>query len=223
MTRRMRIGLAVGGATVLGAVAIVACNLWVIRTTSGRVFDAIADVRPRDVGLLLGTSRTTRSGRLANPHFVNRVQAAAQLYHRGKVKHLLVSGDNHVVGYDEPTDMKNALVAAGVPERAITLDYAGFRTLDSVVRARRVFGVRDAVIVTERFHVERALFLADRCGLNAVAFAAPNPARRWMFKVALREQLARVKAVLDVYVLRTRPKFVVELDVRMNRSCAVGT
>ena len=129
------------------------------------------------------------------------------MYRAAKVKRLLVSGDNHVKGYDEPTDMKEALIAAGVPGETITLDYAGFRTLDSVVRARRVFGVRDVVIISERFHVQRALFLADRCGLSAVAFAAPDPARQWMLKVAPREQLACVKAVLDAYLLRTRPKF----------------
>ncbi|HUK81150.1 MAG TPA: ElyC/SanA/YdcF family protein [Verrucomicrobiae bacterium] len=217
MTNRSKCFVSFGLMAVAACLAALVCNRWIVWSTRERVYDSVDAMLPHEMGLVLGTRKTTAGG-YSNPHFVTRIHAAAELYHAGKVRKILVSGDNHVKGYDEPTDMKEALVAAGVPEAAITLDYAGFRTLDSVVRARRVFGVRDAVIVSERFHVERALFLADRCGLNAVAFAAPNPARRWMLKVALREQLARVKAVLDVYVLRTRPKFVVDLNVKVSRA-----
>jgi SanA protein len=145
-----------------------------------------------------------------NPHFVHRIDAAVELYRAGKVKHLLVSGDNHKHGYDEPTDMKKALLERGVPESAITLDYAGFRTLDSVVRAKKVFGQDCLVIVSEPFHNARALFLCRHYGIDAVAFNAEPVSTRISRWAHLREYLARVKAVLDLYVFRSRPKFLGE-------------
>jgi SanA protein len=130
------------------------------------------------------------------------------LYHAGKVKHLLVSGDNHIKSYDEPTDMRDALVAAGVPTKAITCDYAGFRTLDSVVRAKSVFGLTNFMIVTEEFHCPRAVWIARRHGLEAVAFAAPDvPLASWSVRVKAREYLARVLCAADLYVLNRNPKF----------------
>jgi SanA protein len=136
------------------------------------------------------------------------MEAAAKLYQSGKVRHLLVSGDNHVIGYDEPTDMRDALAAAGVPTNAITRDYAGFRTLDSVVRAQSVFGLTNFTIVTEEFHCPRALWIARQHGLNAVAFAAPDLlSKRWTLRVKAREALARVLCGLDLYVLKRQPKF----------------
>ncbi len=202
------LGLAFGGVGV-GAVAVVGSNLWVVGTTQGRVYSSVSAVPEREVGLLLGTGKTTRSGN-PNPHFVHRVQAAAELYHAGKIKRLLVSGDNHVAGYDEPTDMKGALVAAGVPASAITLDYAGFRTLDSVARARKVFGLSRLTVISERFHNYRALFIARRYGIDAVAYCAEEVGLRYSVKVTVREYLARLKAVADLYVLRTRPRFLGE-------------
>jgi SanA protein len=126
-----------------GAVlSVPALNLWVLRSSGSRVFTDERDLPSNDVGLVLGVSRW------GNPHFATRTEAAALLYHQGKVKHLLLSGDNHVAGYDEPSDMKQAVLALGVPESAITLDYAGFRTLDSVVRAKQVFGQSKLTIIT---------------------------------------------------------------------------
>ncbi len=172
----------------------------------GRVFRSIESVPANDVGLVLGTGKTTRRG-ATNLHFTQRIDAAAALYRAGKVRHLLVSGDNHVAGYDEPTDMRDALVAAGVPDAAITRDYAGFRTLDSVLRAQSVFGLTNFTIVTEEFHCPRALWIARQHGLNAVAFAAPDLEARWSARVKAREALARVLCGLDLHVFRTQPKF----------------
>jgi SanA protein len=174
---------------------------------AGRIFRSANDVPRNDVALVLGTAKTTSRGNL-NLHFRQRMDAAARLYHSGKVRHLLVSGDNHVAGYDEPTDMRDALAVAGVPTNAITCDYAGFRTLDSVVRAQSVFGLTNFTIVTEEFHCPRALWIARQRGLNAVAFAAPDlQSKRWTLRVKAREVLARVLCGLDLYVLRTQPKF----------------
>lgn len=172
----------------------------------GRLFRSVETIPANDVGLVLGTAMTTKRGN-PNLHFKQRIEAAAALYRAGKVRHLLVSGDNHVVGYDEPTDMRDALIAAGVPDSAITRDYAGFRTLDSVVRAKEVFGLTRCTIITEEFHCPRALWISQRHGLSAVAFAAPDLSARWSARVKAREYLARAWCALDLYVLHREPKF----------------
>ncbi|HUJ12016.1 MAG TPA: ElyC/SanA/YdcF family protein [Verrucomicrobiae bacterium] len=198
--------VSLAGLAVLVAVTLL-CNAWIVSSSKPRAFDDVSKVPARDVGLVLGTSRTTADGRWSNPHFTHRIEAAAALYHAGKVKRLIVSGDNHVKGYDEPTDMRDALVAAHVPIEAIALDYAGFRTLDSVVRAKKIFGQTRLTVVSEAFHNYRALFICRRYGIDAVAFNARPvslPTSRWP---AVREWLARVKVVLDLYVLHTHPRF----------------
>ena len=182
-------------------------NYECLRAARNRMFRTVESVPANDVALLLGTARTTLRGNL-NLHFKQRIDAAVALYRSGKVRHLLVSGDNHVTGYDEPTDMRNALIAAGVPGAAITRDYAGFRTLDSVVRAKQVFGLTRCTIISEEFHCPRALWIAQRHGLDAVAFAAPDlQSARWSLRVKAREYVARAWCALDLYVLNRRPKF----------------
>ncbi len=201
-----RIGLGIG--------AVILCALlsvwWADRVCGavavGRIFRTPEQAPYNDVALVLGTSRTTGKGN-PNLHFTQRIKAAVELYRAGKVRHLLVSGDNHRAGYDEPTDMMNALVVAGIPTNAITRDYAGLRTLDSVVRAHAVFGLKKFTIVTEEFHCPRALWIARKRGLDAVAFAAPDLNARWTLRVKARESLARVLCGLDLYVLNRSPKF----------------
>ena len=198
-----------GKITIASFIAIVtvwALNQWVVRSVDSRVFREISSLPKNDVGLVLGTGKYTKGG-FINRHFRARTEAAAHLYHEGKVRHLLVSGDNHVKNYDEPTDMKNALLAFGVPESAITRDYAGFRTLDSVVRAKKVFGRTRLTIVTDDFHAHRAIFLCERTGIEAMAFCSERVPSRLSTKSRARECAARVKAVMDLYVLRTKPKF----------------
>lgn len=172
----------------------------------GRIFRSVQAAPTNDVALILGTGKTTRQGR-PNLHFSQRMTAAAVLYRTGKVRHLLVSGDNHTQGYDEATDMRDALISAGVPTNAITCDFAGFRTLDSVVRASSVFGLTNFTIVSEAFHCPRAVWIARRHGLNAVAFAAPDLNARWSARVKAREVLARAWCAVDLYVLDRSPKF----------------
>lgn len=186
--------------------SLISLNLWVVKSTQSKVYAKIEKIPANDICLVLGTSRLARKNRL-NLHFKNRISAAAALYHAGKVKHILVSGDNHIESYDEPTDMKNALMDKGVPEDAITLDYAGFRTLDSIVRAKEVFGLSRFTIVSDRFHDFRALFISNYYGLDAIAFAAEEVPIIYSFRASVREYLARYKAVLDLYVLKTEPKF----------------
>ncbi len=177
------------------------------RAASTRLFRSVETVPANDVALVLGTGKTTARG-YPNLHFKHRMDAAAALYRAGKVRHLLVSGDNHIIGYDEPSDMRDALLAAGVPDAAITRDYAGFRTLDSVVRAKKVFALTRCTIITEEFHCPRALWIAQRRGLDAVAFAAPDvKLRGWSTRVKAREYLARAWCALDLYVLNRQPRF----------------
>ena len=118
----------------------------------------------------------------------------------------MVSGDNGKNNYDEPTDFKNELIKKGIPEDKIFLDYAGFRTLDSVVRAKEVFGQFSLTIVSQKFHNERAIYHAEKHGISAVGFNAKDLSRRYRHKTRLREYFARTKAVLDV-MFRVKPKF----------------
>lgn len=193
--------------SVLGlAGVLVLANWWVLRSSHSRVVYRLEDLEPHDVGLVLGTSPILRGG-WKNPFFEARMNAAAQLFREGKVRHLLVSGDNGQKRYDEPTAMRDALVARGVPAEVVTLDYAGFRTLDSVERARSVFGLKDAVIITDDFHLPRALFLARAKGLGATGYRPEPVPWKWSKKTRVREMLSRVKACLDIYVLRTKPRF----------------
>jgi SanA protein len=192
-------------AAVLVAGMIVGADRACQRAARGRIFRSVEDIPRNDVALVLGTGKLTTSGN-PNLHFNQRIAAAIALYRSGKVRYLLVSGDNHIQGYDEPTDMRDALAAAGIPTNAITCDYAGFRTLDSVVRAQTVFGLTNFTIVTEEFHCPRALWIARQHGLNAVAFAAPDLSARWSWRVKAREYLARTWCAVDLYVLHREPK-----------------
>ncbi|MSR64204.1 MAG: hypothetical protein EXS18_00290 [Verrucomicrobiae bacterium] len=191
---------------ILGVVSLVLLNSWIVRTAASRVYTSLDALPENEVGLVLGTGRLTGGGSL-NQHFENRMKAAAVLYHAGKVGHLLLSGDNHVKTYDEPTDMKNAIVALGVPESSITLDYAGFRTFDSIVRARKVFGQLRVTLITDDFHAHRAVFLCQHNGIDGVAYCSDRVSLRWSARSRVREVLARVKAAMDLYVLGTKPKF----------------
>jgi len=155
---------------------------------------------------VLGCSRTLPDGR-RNLYFITRMEAAVRLFEAGKVDYLIVSGDNHIKEYDEPTDMKLALADAGVPTNRIYCDYAGFRTFDSVVRAREVFGQSEVTVISQKFHNERAIYIAGRRSVDAIGYNAEDVRSIHSVRTMLREQAARVKTVLDVSLLRTKPKF----------------
>ncbi len=181
-----------------------------IETTRGKIYDAVADIPPAKAGLVLGSSRRIRDY-VANPFFRNRIEAAAELFKAGKVEYLIVSGNQARGGrprggYDEPADMREALIAAGVPAARIYRDYAGFRTLDSIVRARQVFGQDRVIVVSQPFHLARALFLARSKGLDDIGFAAKDVPLRFGVRTRLREIAARGIAVLDV-LWGTEPRF----------------
>lgn len=193
------------GIALITALVVVNTN-WVSSFSQPYTYDTIEDLPENEVGLVLGTSPWRKSGG-TNYYFEHRMNAAAAAWKAGKVKHLLVSGDNATMAYNEPVEMQKALIKRGVPIGAISLDYAGFRTLDSVVRARKVFGQREYTIFSQAFHNERAVFIAQNKALDVVAFNAKDVSMRYGFKVELREYLARVKMLLDLFVINKQPKF----------------
>ena len=185
---------------------VLSCDIWVRLRARNYLYDSLSEIPANHVGLVLGTSKRVKSGGI-NLFFQYRIKAAAQLYHAGKVRHFILSGDNRLKSYNEAQDMKEALVSQGVPDSVITLDYAGFRTLDSIIRSKEVFGQQRITIISQKFHNQRALFIARAKGLDAIAFNAQSVRRSYAPMTYIREYLARVNAVLDVYILHTQPHF----------------
>jgi SanA protein len=195
--------------TILSGLAIVppfAADAYVSSVAQEHVYHAIDQVPPRRVALVLGCSKYAPSGNI-NLYYKRRLQAALDLYETGVVTRILVSGDNSQVGYDEPTFMLEDLVALGVPEAHIQRDFAGFRTLDSVVRASKVFQLDGFVAVSQEFHCLRAVYLAREAGLDAVGYCAQDVGGATGAKIRLREVAARLMAVVDIRVLNKQPKF----------------
>jgi SanA protein len=189
---------------------IVGSNLWIVNSTSHNVFSDVTKLPDHRVALVLGTSNKTVSGHV-NSYFRNRIETAAQLYKMGKVDHLILSGDNRSKYYNEPIEMHKALIKLGVPTTAITLDYAGLRTLDSIVRCKEIFGQNRIIIITQPFHSYRALFISRYYDVEAAAMVT-NEDSEYSFRIRLREYFARTKAVLDLYVLKTSPRFLGEKE-----------
>ena len=181
------------------AVFVVVCNLWIVTSTRERVYDSVADIEARTVGVVLGTSKKSGPD-TPNQHFDNRLVAAAALFKEGKVSKLLVSGYRDSQYYDETRDMIVRLKELKVPDSEILADDRGLRTLDSVARSKTVFGFDRIVIISDDFHVNRALFIADRYGIDAIALRSESVGYGDSRKVRLREYFARVKAVLDLYI-----------------------
>ena len=186
--------------------AITGSNTLINWAARGRTYSDVDSIPHRRVGLILGCKKVMPDGG-TNPFFRYRVAAAAKLYHAGKVDYLLVSGDNHVHSYDEAKDMKNSLAELGVPREKIFCDYAGFRTLDSVVRARAVFGETQITIISQEFHNRRAIFIARHRGIDAIGFNAAEVDAYDSFTTLCREQLARVNTVFDIFLFRRQPRF----------------
>lgn len=184
---------------------VIVSNIWIIKSTEEKVYFDLSKLPDHRIALVLGTSHKLVNGG-DNPFFHNRIDVAAHLYKVGKINHFILSGDNRSKFYNEPLEMKKALIKQGVPESAITLDYAGLRTLDSVVRSKEIFGQSKITIITQPFHCYRALFISDYYDIDAVAMVAEDPSMDHSFKIMVREYFARTKAVLDLYVFKTAPR-----------------
>ena len=182
---------------VVGAV-IGICNLTVMHNAKGRMYNTVADIPYRKVGLVLGTTPRIKNGN-ANYFYKTRMEAVAELYFAQKIKYIIVSGDNHKRNYNEPVEMQKSLIALDIPKTAIFLDYAGFRTYDSMVRAKKVFEQDSITVISQSWHNKRAIFIASHNDLDVIAYNAKDTAvRRSYVKMHVREMLSRVKAVYDV-------------------------
>ena len=171
------------------------------------IYSDIKKVPAKKAALVLGTAKYIVGGG-KNYFYTYRIRAAAELFKAGKVKTIVVSGDHSTKYYDETGKMQKDLIKAGVPSKYITLDPLGVRTLDSVVRAEAIFDLKDYIIVSQRFHLERALFIAKAKGQKVIGYRAKDiPGTTAAYRMKAREYLARAKAFLDVYILHTMPKF----------------
>jgi SanA protein len=191
--------------TVLLAFVLVVgyANFTAIWGSWGRLFDDVSAVPETQVGLVFGT--TDRVNGRENLYFRYRIDAAVRVWKAGKIKTVIVSGDNRSQYYNEPEKMKQALVERGIPGGRIVCDFAGLRTLDSVVRAKEIFGAGSVLFISQKFQNERAIYLAKAHGMDAYGFNAQDVETQAGLKTRIREVGARVKMWLDVNFLNTRP------------------
>jgi SanA protein len=188
--------------------AVVICNSYVSSSASGELYTHTDNIPYRKAGLVLGTARLLPGNRI-NLYFKYRIDAAAALYEARKISYIVVSGDNRKHSYNEPREMKRELVKAGIPDSVIFLDYAGFRTYDSMIRMHKIFGKKSFTVISKQFHNERAIFIAKHSGLDVIGFNAHDVHAYAGFKTMLREKFARVKVILDI-IFNVRPRFLGE-------------
>ncbi len=181
----------------------------IVSNEESNCYTSVSEIPARDVALVLGTAKYRKNGG-RNLYYRYRMEAAVKLFKAGKVKAIICSGDNATRYYDEPSTMKADLVAMGIPSSLIYLDFAGFRTFDSMVRSKEIFSQTSVTVVSQSFHNERALYIARYNGIDAIGFNARDVTRSYGLKTELREKLARVKTILDIHILNTTPKFLGE-------------
>ena len=203
-----RLGSIAAGLAVLVGAVVAYANITAVWASRGRLFDEVEALPKTRVGLVFGT--TDRVNGLENLYFRYRIDAAETLWKAGKLDSIIVSGDNSSKYYNEPGKMKQALIERGIPAQRIVCDYAGLRTLDSVVRAKEIFGLDSIVFISQRFQNERAIYLAQANHIHAIGFNARNVDTHAGLKTKLREIGARVRMWLDIHVLGTRPHFLGE-------------
>jgi SanA protein len=182
-----------------------AINKIVSSQSKGIVYDEVSKIPHNKVGLVLGTSKFLSNGQV-NLYYQYRIDAVFALFKAHKIDYILISGDNSNPDYDEPNTFKTDLIALGIPVDKIFLDYAGFRTLDSVVRAQLIFGQSSFTIISQKFHNERAIYIAQHNHIKAIGFNAKGVTKRYGFKTHMREYLARIKMLLDL-TFEKQPKF----------------
>ena len=192
----------------LFAAAVVCINILVAYKTADLTFYDVSKIKSNKTGLLLGTSHLLKGGG-KNPFFYNRIEAAVELYRAGKIENIIVSGDNRTRYYNEPEEMRKELLKQGIPVDRIYLDYAGRRTLDSVVRCGEVFGQNSFTVISQKFHNQRAVFLGRLSGFDVVGFNARDVNYFWGFKTRFREYFARLNMFTDLFFGK-RPRFLGE-------------
>jgi len=193
---------------VLAVISILISNKLIEKASQNKLFDSTEIIPQNKVALLLGTGKYTQ-GKYINLYYKYRIEATIKLYESGKINFILISGDNSRKEYDEPNTMKQDLMEKGIPEDKIYLDYAGFRTLDSVVRCKEIFNQSKITIISQKFHNQRAIFIAQHYNIDAIGFNAQDVSVYWGFKTRMREHLARVKVMIDLLIGK-QPKFLGE-------------
>ena len=202
---RKKIRIVILSVLALPLLVTLLANIVIEQATKDKTYDTLADIPKNKVGLVLGTARRLVEGGL-NPYYTHRIKATVELFKAGKIQYVLVSGDNGSIYYNEPTTIKKDLMTEGIPEDRIFLDYAGFRTLDSMVRAKVIFGLDSVTVISQEFHNKRAIYIARKKGLEAIGFNARDVSGNPGLKVHLREYLARVKVFVDL-ILNTQPRY----------------
>ena len=183
-------------------------NVTITKIGNRYSYSSIDSIPHNHCALVLGTSKYLWNGK-RNLYYTNRIKAAVELYNRNKIDFIIVSGDNRNRNYNEPITMYNDLIAAGIPNKKIILDYAGFRTLDSVVRGKEVFGQDQFTIVSQAFHNQRAVYIARKKGIEAIAFNTEDEPGKHAIKVQIRELAARILVVFDM-ITSKQPHFLGE-------------
>lgn len=194
--------------SLLAISSILVADKLVENTAKTKLFNSTNTISHNKVGLFLGTGKYLKSGRV-NLYYQYRIEAAVELYRAKKIDFILVSGDNSSEDYDEPSTIQEDLIKSGIPENRIFLDYAGFRTLDSVVRCKEIFGQSSITVISQQFHNERAIYLAQHKNIEALGFNAKDVDVNYGFRTQLRERFARVKMILDL-LFGMQPKFLGE-------------
>ncbi|MCK9207651.1 MAG: YdcF family protein [Salinivirgaceae bacterium] len=173
--------------------------------TCNKLYQSASEIPKNKVGLLLGTSKYIRKGEI-NLFYKNRIEATLILFNHQKIDYILISGDNGLIEYNEPMTIKNDLVKAGIPEERIFLDYAGFRTWDSMIRAKKVFGETQLTIISQKFQNERAIFIGRVQNMDVVGFNAQDVPTSYGLKTMVREKMARIKLFIDI-LINKKPKY----------------
>ncbi len=189
-------------------VSIIIADILIQFNSNKYIYSNIEELPNKRVGLLLGTSKYFKDGS-QNLYFKYRIEATYKLFALGKIERILISGDNSKSYYNEPIDMKKALVKKGIPDSIIYLDFAGFRTYDSIIRANKIFGLTSYTVISQQYHNQRAIFIANQLGHKAIAFNAKNVNTNLQIGQYFREKLARVKVFID-FIIGTQPKFLGE-------------
>ena len=199
MKRRRQILYSSIAILVILAIIVALCNISVDRNAEGRTFSNINDVPTIQTALLLGTNPKTRDGKRPSSFYLARINATAELYKHGKFRQLIISGDKRE-GYDEPQTMRHDLIERGVPDSIIMMDGQGYRTLLSLRNSKQYFGIHDMIIISQKWHNERSIFLADKMNIKAVGYNADDVRHPRAIWTHIRELLARVKLFIDLYV-----------------------
>lgn len=186
------------------SIAVALLSAWIQIDTRDRIFSRSEECPAMQVAIVFGTSHRLRNGQ-PNPYYLGRMESAAHWVQEGRVHQLLLSGDNRALNYNEPMVMWKGLRARRVPADVMTRDYAGFSTFDTLIRARKVFGLEQAVLITQAWHLPRALWIAKQVGIDAYGCVAPGEIDD--ARVLRREEWAQLRAVWDMLIWPRQPRF----------------